>query len=151
MQGGPSVHWGKKPRPRLQALGANTTEHKHSSSVKQESDRYPMFAISDTSPKRGIVHWCVLPGCFQFLRGSTLKRSFAPFCALLRSCVCALLHSFAHFCVRPRLEPLRLETADFFCSHPREANTLIFKIRSWAVRSDLLSKHAQDQQKLPYC
>ena len=35
------------------------------------------------------------PGCLQFLHGSALLHSFAPFCALLRICVCALLHSFA--------------------------------------------------------
>ena len=41
----------------------------------------------------------------QFLRGSALWRSFAPFCSLLGTCVCAplspfLLRSFACFCVR---------------------------------------------------
>ena len=63
-------------------------------------------------------------GCLQLLRGSGLLRSFAPFlhCALLRSIadlclhsfapICALLCSFAHFCVRPHLERPRLGTAD---------------------------------------
>ena len=43
-------------------------------------------------PKPG----CFKPGCLKCWRGSTLLRSFAPF---LRSYVCALLHSFALFCV----------------------------------------------------
>ena len=47
-----------------------------------------------------------------------LLRSFAPLCALLRTCVCARLRSFALFCVhtcccvRPRLERPRLGTAE---------------------------------------
>ena len=54
------------------------------------------------------------PGCLQFLCASALLRSFAPFCAFLRSfadlclrsfaLICALLSSFACFCERPRLE-----------------------------------------------
>ena len=39
----------------------------------------------------------------------TRRRSFALFCALLQTCVCALLRSFVCFCVRPRLERPRLE------------------------------------------
>ena len=38
------------------------------------------------------------PGCLQCLR------SFAPVCALLRTCFCALLRPFVCFCVRPPLE-----------------------------------------------
>ena len=34
------------------------------------------------------------------------------FCALLQTCVCAHLRLFAWFCVRPRLERLRLGTAE---------------------------------------
>ena len=60
-------------------------------------------------PKPG----CFKPGCLQFLRGSVLLRSFAPFCALcaflrtfvcalLRTFVCALLRSFALFCAHLR-------------------------------------------------
>ena len=43
---------------------------------------------------------------------------FAPFCALLRTCVCvilrsfALLHSFACFCEQTRLERPHLGTSD---------------------------------------
>ena len=69
-------------------------------------------------PKPG----CFKPGCLQFLRGSALLCSFAPFCARLRSfadlrlcafaLICALLRAFACFCVRPRLERPRLGTAD---------------------------------------
>ena len=33
---------------------------------------------------------CFKPGCLQFLRRSALLRSFAPFCALLRTCACFL-------------------------------------------------------------
>ena len=34
-------------------------------------------------------------------------------CALLRTCICVLLHSVACFCVRPRLGRPRLGTGDF--------------------------------------
>ena len=64
-------------------------------------------------PKPG----CLKPGCVQFLRGSALLCSFAPFCTLLRTCVCAQLRSFAHifayFCVQPPLERPRLGTAEY--------------------------------------
>ena len=42
-------------------------------------------------PKPG----CFKPGCLQSLRGSALLRSFAPFCALLRSFADLRLRSFA--------------------------------------------------------
>ena len=78
---------------------------------------------------------CFKPGCLQFLRGSALSRSSAPFCALSRSFanlrlrsfadlrlrsfahIRALLRSFVWFCERPRLERLRLGTADFRASY----------------------------------
>ena len=41
----------------------------------------------------------------------------APFGALLQACVCALLRSFACFCVRPRLERLRLGTAELWYAY----------------------------------
>ena len=37
------------------------------------------------------------PGCLRFF--TQKERSSAPFCALLWTCVCALLRSFAIFCV----------------------------------------------------
>ena len=46
-------------------------------------------------PKPG----CFKPGCLQFPRGSALLHSFAPFCALLRTCICALLRSCALFAI----------------------------------------------------
>ena len=56
----------------------------------------------------------------------TRKGSFAlfvPFCALLCSCVCALLRSFACFCVQPRVERPRLGISEFrkglVCFHTR--------------------------------
>ena len=47
-------------------------------------------------PKPG----CFKPGCLQVWRGGALLHPFVPFCALLRTCVCALLRSFACFCHR---------------------------------------------------
>ena len=68
------------------------------------------------SPLWGSAHGskpgCFKPGCLQFLHGSALLHSFAPFCALLRTCVCALWRSFTRFCVQPRLERPRLGTAE---------------------------------------
>ena len=67
------------------------------------------------------------PGCSNF----TQKRSFALFCALLRSCAlccrlafgfCAHLRSFACFCVRLRLERPRLWTSESLCDHNRDHN-----------------------------
>ena len=70
-------------------------------------------------PKRNVVQkirelGVPKPGCLQFLHGSALLHSFAPFCTLLHSfadlrlhsfaVICALLRSFACFCERPRLE-----------------------------------------------
>ena len=76
-----------------------------------------LFKSIPGGPKRG----CFKPGCLQFLRRSALLCSFAPFCALLRIRVCALLRtfcallrSFACFCVRPRLERPRLGTAEYW-------------------------------------
>ena len=65
------------------------------------SSKSTVPAFSSFSDKPG----CFKPGCLQFLRGSAL-------CALLRTCICAHLCSFACFCVRPRLEGLRLGTAE---------------------------------------
>ena len=51
---------------------------------------------------------CFEPGRLQFVRRSALVRSSAPFwqCALLRTCVCALLRFWAHPHKNPPLEPL---------------------------------------------
>ena len=63
-------------------------------------------------PKPG----CFKPGRLQFLRGSALLHSCAPFCALLRSCVCALLRSFARICVF--LRPTAFITTAFGICRP---------------------------------
>ena len=65
------------------------------------------------------------PGCLHFLAEALFCALLCPFvffCALLRTCDCARLHSFALFCahlrsfacfcVRPRLERPRLGTAE---------------------------------------
>ena len=68
------------------------------------------------APKPG----CCKPACLQFLRRSALLRSFAPFCALLRSFADLRLRSFARICalfcvgLRPRLERPRLGTAESY-------------------------------------
>ena len=62
-------------------------------------------------PKPG----CFKPGCLQILCRSAFLRSFAPvcaLCALLRTCVCALLRAFAYLCVRRRLERPHLGNAE---------------------------------------
>ena len=58
-------------------------------------------------PKPG----CFKPGCLQFFCGNALLRSFAPFCALLRSFVDLRLRSFAHICVF--LRPTAFRTTAF--------------------------------------
>ena len=52
-----------------------------------------------TVPKPG----CFKPGCLQFLRGSALLRSFAPFCGLLCSFADLRLRSFARICAHLRV------------------------------------------------
>ena len=58
-------------------------------------------------PKPG----CFEPGCLQFSRGSALLRSFASFCALLRSSANFRLRSFALICVF--LHPTAFRTTAF--------------------------------------
>ena len=57
--------------------------------------RQSRIAINVGVPKPG----CFKPRSLQFLRGSALLCSFAPFCALLRTCTCAFLRSCARICV----------------------------------------------------
>ena len=76
------------------------------------------------------------PGCLRLLRRSALLRSLRPFAlfsALLRTCVrallrsfalfCALLRAFAYFCVRLRLDDrvweLQIESWSFCCGGPQ--------------------------------
>ena len=64
-----------------------------------------------------ICHLDFTPGaliCKQtwLLANFMRMRSFTFFCALLRTCFCAHLRSFACFCVRPRLEWPRVATSD---------------------------------------
>ena len=67
----------------------------------------PFVKQSVGVPKPG----CFKPGCLQFLRGSALRRSFAPFWALLRTCICAPLRSFVLICVF--LRPTAFRTTAF--------------------------------------
>ena len=98
---------------------------------------------NNKSPKRGhsllgvSEAVCVLgvpkPGCFkpgglQFLRGSALLPSFAPFCALVRSFAlfCALLQT----CVRALLWTFAL-----FCTHLRvSASDRVWNDRVWELQ-----------------
>ena len=64
------------------------------------------------SPSRKNISETSTKGCLQFLRRIALLRSFADLRFHSFADICALLRSFACFCVRPRLERPRLGTAD---------------------------------------
>ena len=84
---------------------------------------------------------CFKPGCAQFLRGRALLPSLAPFCALLQTCIYALLRSFALFCVFLRLDRPCLGTAhsrsieDVLCRFSYGVERFRFEIISflWAI------------------
>ena len=84
----------------------------------EEQDALASFAYLLGVPKPG----CYKPGCLQFLCGSALLHSFAPFCALLRSSVDLRLRSFAHIFV-------------YFCAHLRvSANDCVLNDRVWELQ-----------------
>ena len=62
---------------------------------------------------------CFKPGCLPFLCGSALLHSLRPFTLFCEFVLfCALLRSFACFCVRPRLERPHLGIQMLLWEHP---------------------------------
>ena len=87
-------------------------------SVDLQKYRETLPSKAQTGPVLGVPKpGCFKPGCLQCLSGSVslrCLRPFAPFCALLRICVCALLRSL----IRVILLPTAFRMTPFGNSRP---------------------------------
>ena len=90
-----------------------------------KSAKSTLYIANSCYPR--VLGGSIKPGCFkheclQFLRGSALLRAFAPFCALLRTSICAHLRSSALICVF-------LRTTTFVGSGRNTVSRVLFRRR----------------------